>query len=121
MKEASFVSDCFPLPPTPKTVFLENPLNDYVVFYVPTSIMLPLGCLRTLDILTKWSMASGKNTKSIPDPLTISLNCDRNISKRSKSSCSLITGSYTFGNSASASSPSSPVGSGASLLKNNFG
>lgn len=64
---------------------------------------------------TRWSMASGKNTRSIPAPRTISLNCERNISSLSSNSFQFWTGSYTLGSSMSASSPSSPVGSGASL------
>jgi hypothetical protein len=53
----------------------------------------------------------------MPEPRTISLNCAKNMSSRSLSSFSAVTGSYTFGSSMSASSPSSPVGSGASLQR----
>lgn len=42
------------------------------------------------------------------------------MSSRSRSSLKLDTGSYTLGSSMSASSPSSPVGSGASLHSNRY-
>jgi hypothetical protein len=42
MKLESLVRLCFPEPPT------------------PMSIVLPLGCLKTLDILNRWSIASSK-------------------------------------------------------------
>lgn len=59
MKEANLVNDCLPDPPT------------------PTKRAWPLGVLIMREILTKWIMASLKNTKSIPAPRILSLYCWR--------------------------------------------
>ena len=99
IKEANLVKLCFPDPPT------------------PTSIMFPPGFLIALAILSKCQTASSKKTRSILEPLMISLYCSKKKVSLSEMVLKFSTGSYILGNSFSPSPSSSPVGSGASLMK----
>ena len=68
MNEANLVKLCLPDPPT------------------PTSSALPLSVPIKRDIFIKWTMASLKNTKSIPDPRTVSLYCCKKLISLSSNS-----------------------------------
>ena len=61
MKDASRVRLCLPDPPT------------------PTNKALPRSVRMRRDIFIKWTIASLKNTRSIPEPLIVSLYCWRKL------------------------------------------